>query len=73
MVIQLPAHHTNVYSVIADINKPNIIYSCGADKNLNCFDIKLQKRVNTHSIKNGVMYGIVQKLQSEYEISKLII
>lgn len=73
LIIQLPAHHKDVYNVFADINKPNLIYSCGGDRNLNCFDIKLQKRVNIHEIKNGMITGMVQKKNSEFEISKIIL
>lgn len=72
LVIQLPAHHKDVFTILPDINKPNLIYTCGADKNMNCFDIKLQKRVNLHSINNGIITGIVQRTSPEYEISKLV-
>lgn len=68
LIIQIPAHHKNVRSVFADINKPNIIYSCGEDRELNCFDLKLQKRLTTQSIPNGYLTGIAQKLDKEYEI-----
>lgn len=69
LVIQLSAHHKDVFNIFADINKPNIIYTCGGDRNLNTFDIKLQKRVNIHSIKNGLICGIAQRPDSDNEIS----
>ena len=68
LVIQIPAHHKNVRSVFADLNKPNIIYSCGEDRELLCFDLKLQKRLTTQSIPNGYLCGIAQKLDKDYEI-----
>ena len=68
LIIQIPAHHSNVKCVFADLNKPNLIYSCGDDRELVCFDLKLQKRQNTQSIKNGVLTGISQKVDREYEI-----
>jgi WD40 repeat protein len=70
LTIQFPAHHKDVFTVMPDINKPNLIYSCGGDHSLNTFDIKLQKRVNLHNIKNGTIRGIVQKMDGENEISK---
>ena len=68
LIIQIPAHHKNVRSVLADLNKPNIIYSCGEDRELLCFDLKLNKRLNTQSIPNGYLCGIAQKLDKDNEI-----
>ncbi len=73
MTIQFSAHHTNVYKVFADAKMPNLIHSCGRDKNLNCFDIKTQKRANIHSLKNGYITGITQKKTESNEISKFSI
>lgn len=71
LIIQFSGHHKDVYNVFPDLNKPNLIYSCGGDRSLNTFDIKLQKRVNIHNIKNGFICGIAQKLDADYEISKI--
>ena len=68
LVMQIPAHHTNVREVFADINKPNLIYSCGDDRELICYDMKLQKRQNTQKVTNGVISGIAQKTERENEI-----
>ena len=68
LIIQIPAHHQNVRSVFADLNKPNLIFSCGEDRELNCFDLKLNKKQNNQSIKNGFLCGIDQKKDREYEI-----
>jgi len=70
LIIQFSAHHKDVFQVIADINKPNVIYSCGMDRSLNTFDIKLQKRINFYNVKNGFICGIGQKINPDYEISK---
>lgn len=72
LIIQLPAHEKNVYKVFPDLNFSNVIYTCGEDRNLNTFDIKLQKRINNHRIKNGFIRGIAQKVEKENEISKRI-
>jgi hypothetical protein len=72
LTIQLSGHHKDTFCVFPDLNKPNLIYSCGGDRNLNCFDIKLQKRVNLHSLKNGVIYGMGQKIDGNNEISNKI-
>ena len=68
LVMQIPAHHSNVREVFADINKPNLIYSCGDDHELICYDIKLQKRLNTQRVNNGIITGIAQKIERENEI-----
>jgi WD40 repeat protein len=68
LVMQIPAHHANVREVFADINKPNLIYSCGDDRELICYDMKLQKRLNTQRVNNGIITGIAQKLERENEI-----
>ena len=68
LVMQLPAHHQNVKEVFPDLNKPNLIYSCGEDRQLICFDLKLQKRLNTQHVENGFISGIAQKMQKENEI-----
>jgi WD40 repeat protein len=73
LTVQISAHQKDVYSVFADINKPNLIYSCGADRSLNTIDIKLQKKINLHHINNGYICGISQKIDGECEISKIII
>ncbi len=69
LIMQLPAHQKNVFKVFPDANKPNVIYSCGEDRNLNIFDLKIQKKINNHSVKNGHIRGIIQKLEQENEIS----
>ena len=68
LVMQIPAHHKNVREVFADLNKPNLLYSCGEDRELICYDMKLQKRQNTQKINNGVLTGIAQKIDKENEI-----
>ncbi len=71
LTIQFSAHHKNTNCILPDINKPNLIYTCGGDRNLNCFDLKLHKRVNLHSLKNGFLCGIGQRKDANNEISKL--
>ena len=68
LVMQIPAHHRNVREVFADLNKPNLLYSCGEDRELICYDMKLQKRQNTQKVNNGVLTGIAQKIDKENEI-----
>ena len=68
LVMQIPAHHKNVREVFADLNKPNLLYSCGEDRELICYDMKLQKRQNTQKVNNGVLTGIAQKIDKENEI-----
>ena len=69
LVMQIPAHHSNVREVFADVNRPNLIYSCGGDKELICYDMKLQKRQNTQKVNNGVISGTFIK---QSQLKKLI-
>jgi len=71
LTIQFSAHHKDTLMVFPDMNKPNLIYTCGGDRNLNCFDLKLHKRVNLHSLKNGTLTGIAQRKDDNNEISKI--
>lgn len=68
LVMDVPAHHRGVREVFEDVNKPNLIFSCGGDRELICYDMKLQKRQNTQKINNGVISGIAQKADKEYEV-----
>ncbi len=73
LLIQFPAHHRDVRSLFCDIIKGNLIYSAGGDRNIACYDLKLQKRVYLHTVKNGVVTAISQKKTDDNEISKSII
>ena len=68
LVMNFHAHSKEVHSVFADKNSPNIIYSGGEDKSMNCFDLKLQKRVIVHNMKNGFIFGMDQKKDGDREI-----
>lgn len=68
LVMQFSAHHKEVRSLFADKFMPNIVYSGGEDRNMNCFDLKLQKRVNVHHIKNGMIYAMDQKIGDQKEV-----
>lgn len=68
LVMQFSAHHKEVHSLFADRNMPNIIYSGGEDKTMNCFDLKLQKRVIVHNMKNGFIFDMDQKHDGDKEI-----
>jgi hypothetical protein len=68
MTLQVSAHHSDVFKVFADLNHPNLIHSCGKDKNLNCYDIKTQKKATIQSLKNGFITGIAQKKTKPFEI-----
>lgn len=69
LVIQFPAHHKDVRNLFCDNSKGNLIYSCGGDRNINCYDLKLQKRVFVHTVKNGVITAMTQKRDADCEIS----
>lgn len=68
MIIQVPGHHKEVRGVIADNENPNIIYSGGDDKTLNSYDLKLQRRNQVHTLKNGFIFGIDQKKTGNREV-----
>lgn len=68
LCMQFPAHHKEVHALFADRNMPNIVYTGGEDKSMNCFDLKLQKRVIVHSMNNGFIFDMDQKKTEDYEI-----
>lgn len=68
LALQFHGHHKEVRSLFSDNTNPNIIYSGGEDKSMNCFDLKLQKRVTVHYMKNGFIYGMDQNINQEREI-----
>lgn len=70
LVIQFPAHHKDVRNLFCDNTKGNLIYSCGGDRNINCYDLKLQKRVFVHPVKNGIITAMTQRRDGDCQISK---
>jgi len=68
LIIQFPAHHNNVRNIICDINKMNLIYTCGGDRNINCYDLKLQKRAFVKTVNNGIIYSMTQKKDGNHEL-----
>lgn len=68
LIMQFPAHHKEVRVVLADNENANIIYSGGEDRNMNFFDLKLQKRTCVHYLKNGFIFGLDQKRSGDREI-----
>ena len=69
LTMQFPAHHKDVLNIFPHVKYPNLICTCGADRKLNIFDLKNQKRVNQHEVKNGIITSIAQKNNPDYEIS----
>lgn len=68
MVMQFSAHHKEVHALFADFSYSNIIYSGGEDKNMNCFDLKQQKKVISHGMKNGFIFGMDQRKNNNKEV-----
>ena len=68
LVMQFSAHHKEVRCIMADRDNSNIIYTGGDDKNMNSFDLKLQRRTNVHTLKNGFIFGLDQKIDGDKEI-----
>lgn len=68
LALQFHAHHKEVRSIIVDNLYPNIIYTGGDDRNLNCFDLKLNKKVGVHYMKNGIIFGLDQSKDNNRDI-----
>ncbi len=71
--MQFSAHHKDVYKIFSHCQYPNLVYTCGADKNLNLFDLKNQKRINNQEVNNGFMTYIDQRKEPDYEVGKYYI
>lgn len=68
LLIQLAAHTKQVTKVMPDLNQPHIIHSCGTDRAICTFDLKKEKKINGHSIKNGVIMDMCQRKDRELEL-----
>ncbi len=62
------AHTKPITKVMPDLNQPHIIHSCGLDKAICTFDLKKEKKIVGHSIKNGVINDMSQRKDHELEL-----
>lgn len=51
-----------------DLNLPHVIHSCGMDKGICTFDLKKEKKIVGHSIKNGMIFDMSQRKDHENEL-----
>lgn len=45
LITQINLHEKKITACLVDVHKPNIIHTCGLDKEIISYDIKLDKKV----------------------------
>jgi WD40 repeat protein len=58
MLHQISVHQKGISKVLPDKNLPNYIHSCSYDKSIHTYDLKTDKKVNFHQAKNGIIYDM---------------
>jgi WD40 repeat protein len=58
----------DIVSLFPDIAKPFLIHSCSMDRSISTYDLKQEKRINGHQTKNGALFGMTQRTDSEMEL-----
>jgi hypothetical protein len=47
-----------------------VIHTCGLDKEIISYDLKKEKKVKQHAVKNGIIYDMAQEKLNELELGK---
>lgn len=55
-------------ALFPDVQKPHLIHSCSTDRTIVTFDLKQEKRINSHQTMNGSLYGMTQRVNNELEL-----
>ncbi|KAG1708031.1 hypothetical protein DVH05_024716 [Phytophthora capsici] len=69
LVLQFHEHKRAVTGVLVDAKLPHRVHSCGLDKALFIYDLKVARRIVAQQVREGAFHGITQRLDSETEIA----
>lgn len=58
---QIEVHQKSISKVLADSKIPNYIHSCSIDRTIHTYDLKTDKKVAVHQVKNGNILDMDQK------------
>ena len=70
LIGQVNLHSKQITRVLVDFQKPHIFHTCSLDKQIVSYDMKLERKIKHHSVKNGLLYDMAQKRSPEFEMSK---
>ncbi|ETV78396.1 hypothetical protein, variant 1 [Aphanomyces astaci] len=68
LLLQFHEHKRGVTQVLVDVTKPHWVHSCGLDRALFIYDLKAERRVVVHQVREGAFHTMSQRLDSENEI-----
>ena len=68
MMLQFVEHQKPVSQVLVDCKTPNLIHSAGRDCAVFTYDLKKERRVVAHMVREGAFTGLAQRLDSENEL-----
>ncbi|CAK4138717.1 unnamed protein product [Aphanomyces euteiches] len=68
LLLQFHEHKRGVTQVLVDLTKPHWVHSCGLDRALFIYDLKAERRVVVHQVREGAFQAMSQRLDSENEI-----
>ena len=68
MVAQYLQHTRPIVAVKIDDVNPSIVHSVGMDSTVLSYDLKAAKRVMSHMVTNGQLFGVTQRKDSEREL-----
>jgi WD40 repeat protein len=68
LLTQFTDNRRTVTRVFPDIKTTHLIHSCGIDRIINTYDLKLERRVVRHEIGSGTIMDMTQRKDSELEL-----
>ncbi len=68
LLTQYSDNRKQITKVIPDCIQPHIIHSCGMDRSINTYDLKMERRIMRHEIANGAVLDMTQRKDRENEL-----
>ena len=68
MMLQFIEHQKPVSQVRVDVHDPSVVHSAGRDCALFSYDLRKERRVTSHMVREGAFTGLTQRLDSEKEL-----
>lgn len=68
LLTQFSDNRRAVTRVMPDVLQPHLVHSCGIDRIINTYDLKLERRIVRHEIGNGAILDMTQRKDNENEL-----
>ena len=68
LLAQFPEHRGAVTGLLLDDAKPHLLHSCSVDKSVVTVDLKSERRVAAHKVKEGAFHAMAQTPLNEHEL-----